>query len=197
MKKLARANGIAMRQLLALFLVLVFALFVNSCNNREEKQDYLDTDCMILTYAKVKDWADAGILGTADSLKFYTSDRGPSFDTEVAAYLSSKGSTYPNNGTELARGVDCEQMLPSGTRIEITQIKLSVLGILEANGDLKKFHFIRLTPGTKLIEGELYLAYEVSVKNSAGESKVGWADPCPPLCPRDPILPLDDGTLDN
>ncbi len=191
MKKLAGANAILMRQLFTLFLISVFALFVNSCNNKEEKQDYLDTDCMILTYAKVKDWADAGTLGTADSLKFFTSDMGPGFDTDVVAYLSSKGSTYSNSGTELARGVDCEQRLPSGTRIELTQIKLSELGILEANGDLKRFNFIRLTPGSKMIEGGMYLAYEVSVKNSAGEAKVGWADPCPPLCPKDPIIPVD------
>lgn len=170
---------------LAIFLVFALIFPVSSCNDSKEDKGYLDTDCMILTYTQVKDWADAGSLKGADSVKFFTSYLGPdpNVATDVAAYLSTNASINSNSGTMLERGTNCEVSLPPGIGIEMTQISLAALQILDNNGNLKLFKFIRLTPRSKSAGGRDYLAYEVTLTDATGTHALGWADPCPPLCP--------------
>jgi hypothetical protein len=173
-----------------LILFLSFLAFYG-CNS-EKKKTFLETDCQVLLYDQAQsNWETPGFLRNADTVKFKTTYQAASGTIKVEANLSSGGTIISNSTIELKMGNECAVKLPATTKYYSTSIPLASLKIVDAEGKLKKFNYIRLNPTTVTVEGSVYIAYDVVVVDAGGESSVGKADPCPPIC----IVPID-GPID-
>jgi hypothetical protein len=191
------------------FLVIfaISLITMPACNNSGDSKDNKNPDsltassalesigdvsiyCITLTRDQIKmAWVDSGWTTPGDPdlivwVKFLTSYSGSGSDFNVTAYGTEADTvTITNSDERMNQGASCPVTMPSGINYGPNFFKLSDLGILNTDGTLKSFDYIRLTPQVSSDSG--YANFSVEVVTRSGAEAKGSTNPCPPphLCP--------------
>ncbi|MBL7730527.1 MAG: hypothetical protein JNM88_05065 [Chitinophagaceae bacterium] len=190
---------VSMKRLLAklfLFFAVALLLTTSSCNNDDSGggDAEIKVNCVKLTKDQVQKWVSAGWTNPADSnrikdivLQFY-------FDGNMGEDAKLKLVGYPGQSadqvivagkTVLDADTSCQATVISGETIfSDNMISLKALDILDEQGQLKDFDYIRFTP-ERYPADRTYINYKVEVVikgvPKAVEGDGTW--PCPPHCP--------------
>jgi hypothetical protein len=193
MKKTALIKG---RNSFYFFAILLItsALFFTACN--DEKSDGPDgskgvqLNCIMLSKAQVQAWVDSGWTkpGSAGEIKeivfqFFTSKATDlNRNMQLICYPGENyGNVKAGGKTTLAIDTACKNKSYTGDVIFGNNIlKLESLGIINKDGTLKEFDFIRFSPEQAYPP---YINFKVEiVTKGQTESGGGGTLPCPVWC---------------
>lgn len=209
MKKTNRclANAGTIKYMLVLTTLSLTFLFT-ACNNGEKKKTEPTTlsqaapsgaaefqmNCVMLSRAQVQAWVDSGWTkpGSSDEIKnimlqFFSPDVAKSnSNMSLIGYPALAPDNVKQGGkVELQVDNTCTVQSFSGPVIfGNNEVLISNLDILNPDGTLKDFEFIRFTPQQTTKFGQ-YMTFKVETVNK-GTAKLSGGDggtfPCPPMC---------------
>ena len=213
MQKLSLFPGNRPTMALALFCIVPVFLLLFSCNQEDKKgpdkqleltaTTGLKMNCVVLTRVQVQKWVARGWTDPTkpDSLikkillQFYTADAANGNNNmQLVTYPAKNYTTVYPQGEEVAR-IDstCVAIQLTGkTTLGNNYISLKRLGILNPNGTLKEFSFIRFRPVQDRPHFDNYVTFTVEVVQVAGDTETIMysteTDPCPHYCAEEESL---------
>jgi hypothetical protein len=193
-------------------LAYVFCAALISLGSCKEKSKSGDTamgasmeefrmNCVTLTRAQVQAWVDSGWTKPAEPGKirailfqFYTpAGENAATNMSLTAYPGNTWANVKVSGrTNLTIDTTCTALKLTGKTILANNVaNLNTLNILNADGTLKDFDFIRFRPVK--VDGE-YVSFAMEVVKVVGTQETSLSKddtyPCPPHCPpTDPEMP--------
>jgi hypothetical protein len=142
--------------------------------------------CLYLYWGDVKDdWFDRGYLSNTDSIVFITEA-----NNYVTAYTYNNNQVNQSSAIVLSEGNQTCAEMPGNTQLGRSQISLADLGIMNGN-ELADFDFLKLEPFAYQdpSNDNYYVGYNIYVvEGHIQRPLAARADPCPPLCPKPPVL---------
>jgi len=196
-------------------LLLFFALLpVSSCKDGDEKSGDDKTvvagsgfkmNCVILTKKQIQRWVDSGWTKPGDPasiktilLQFFTADpAGINSNMQLVAYPGQTIMDVKLTGKEiLAIDTTCvAKQLKDTVIFGNNRVNIADLKILEPNGTLNDFDYIRFIPSNGY---PYYINFTIEVVRAAEKETIAGAygrgsDPCPPYCAGPPPpVPSDE-----
>jgi len=181
--------------LLSPVIVIAFLLSISSCTNKDEKADF-GTSCVTLSSQEIQDyWVDKGYTtpGATDlieALEFTTIyDR---FTGSLNVYVRGiKSDDNPVSGSDIDLYTSTSCTMPPDIAIGTNFLDISQLDILNKEGKLRNFNYIRFTPQA-FPENRSFMNFSVAVVSGTGTEEKGGTLPCPPCEYCRPPCPTDD-----
>ena len=187
------------------FFLITFILLVFSCKDGDKKTSdnasvsgLTDTtsidfkmNCVILTKAQIQTWVDSGWTkpGTTGQVKelllqfFSPAANSINANMQLIAYPGENYTSVKITGKqELHIDTSCVGKNISGPVVFANNsIKLDALKILNPDGTLNDFDFIRLIPQQ---DYSSYINFSIEIVRNGEALKIegGGSNPCPPYC---------------
>ena len=198
MKKNPSSTGQSFLFIALLALSIVTTLFISSCKDHKNGGPAPETkefkmNCVMLSRAQVQSWVDSGWTKAGNEgvikeilLQFYSPDAAESStNMQLIAFPGETALMVKKNGRQLlAVDTSCRAVSFTGSLVLANiQVMIDKLGILNEDGTLKEFDFIRFTP-TRFSRNEEYLSFkaETIVKGAPQHPEPVQLPPCPPYC---------------
>ncbi|MES1197943.1 MAG: hypothetical protein ABUL41_01545 [Chitinophagaceae bacterium] len=152
-------------------------------------------NCVILERSQVQAWVDSGWTNPANQsaimkkilLQFYSDDASNAATNMQLRSFPGKTYTdiYAGGKNTLKIDTTCTALMLSGpASLSNNYISIADLDILNPDGTLKAFDFIRFRPVKKFPP---YINFDVEVVQIVAQQetilKSKGTDPCPPICP--------------
>ncbi|MBE2229436.1 MAG: hypothetical protein IAE96_02185 [Chitinophagaceae bacterium] len=181
------------RRLPTSWLICFTLLFFYSCKNPSAEKSGFRMNCVLLTHAQVKSWADSGWTRPESPvriqtilLQFFSPDADHSNDNmQLVAYPGTGITGSILNGRRLLEtDPQCKPVQLKGNMIlGNNEISLDSLGILKPDGQPADFEFVRFTPRRFSRDNE-YITFDTEVvyRGKPEAEKTGPTYPCPPYC---------------
>ena len=169
---------------LSLSVVIAVALLLNISSCKGKKADF-GPSCIILENTTINNaWVTPGYTSPGSSniidyLKFITAYNPITGDFKVSVQAFKGDNSKIGGLVKLNTGVGCPVTLPP-VSVGENIIDLSTLDILETNGTLKNFDYIKLTPKVYVYEHENYLTFAIEVVTGGVGAERPSPLPCPP-----------------
>ncbi len=180
-----------------LWVIPVFLLFLVSCDNGQPHGGGSPTkdfkmNCVTISRAQVQSWVDSGWTRPGDGaiktmlLQFYSADvTAVNSNLQLIAYPSVTVTDVKKGGEQiLAIDTTCKAVSFTGKKVLANnEANILKMGILNSDGSLKDFDYIRFTPQTFKDNSE-YINFKVEVVTKGLPTSVedGDTKPCPPWC---------------
>lgn len=193
---------------LSVFITVFTTILFTSCNEQSksgsgsqtqkaaapgtESKDYT-MNCLMLTRAQIQTWVDSGWTrsGVIKQIifQFYSPDAGNmNSNMQLIAYPAESASIVKKGGEQLlATDTTCQAVTFTGNVILANnEVSIDKLGILNPDGTLSDFDYIRLVP-EPFGKDSQYISFKAEkVKNGAVQPMQGDEGvdtrPCPPWC---------------
>jgi hypothetical protein len=208
MKKtnLCLANAGTIKYIFVL-VTLTLSFIITSCNNEDKKKtettplrqsgtgaEGFQMNCVMLTRAQVQAWVDSGWTkpGSADEIKdiilqFYSADASQmNSNLQLMGYPAMTPDNVKKGGlVTLADDKTCTAKSFTGPVLfGNNEVIINNLDILNPDGTLKEFDYIRFTP-QQIEKYSPYITFNIEVVTGGqarAESGGGGSLPCPPYC---------------
>jgi hypothetical protein len=169
---------------LMLGITLISFIFL-SCNTKKTSTGDVETSCVTLSSDQIQEaWVDPGYTNPgSDNLVSYV-DFQATLD-QASGKLSVNAQGYKADNTAigslitLSIGSNCPTDLPP-VQVGKNTIDMSKLNILEADGKLRNFNYVKLTPKVYEEAGNKYLSFSIEVVDDGVSSERPSSLPCPP-----------------
>lgn len=187
---------------IAVFIVTISILYSCGSNPQKEPQAFTGEaskegstviNCLKLTKAQIQTWVDSGWTRPGSEgaindilLQFFSPDAtSPNSNLQLVAYPGPSITSLKIKGRQvLSPDTTCTGLtLTGGVIFANIQVSIKALGILNDDGSLKDFDYIRLTP-VRINKYNDYIGFNMEkVGNGVLMSEAPvWLPPCPPIC---------------
>lgn len=173
-------------------------LILTSCKDKKtggdgspEKSGF-KMNCVILTKQQIQTWVDSGWTRPANQgsvkeilFQFYSESTAVGSKMQLIAYPGESASNVEINGEQILKiDTSCKPISFTGKIILANnEINIEKLNILNPDGTLNDFDFIRFTP-KQFNKNREYISFGIEkvIKGSTQTMDISGTRPCPPWC---------------